>query len=74
MKLNEMDLIGKQSPSLDSVAKKHKMSVTDMSVELDRGIEVEYEHTNDRREAREIALDHLWELPDYYKRLKQVEK
>jgi hypothetical protein len=38
------------------------------------GIEVELEHTNDRDIAREIALDHLFELPDYYTRLKNMEK
>lgn len=37
--------------------------------ELLMGIEIEYEHTNDMAFAREIAKDHLAELPDYYTRL-----
>lgn len=41
--------------------------------ELKRGIEVEYEHTHDYELAREIALDHLAEDPNYYKRLAKIE-
>ncbi len=35
-------------------------------VALARGIEIEREHTNDPAVAREIAMDHLAEHPDYY--------
>lgn len=38
------------------------------------GIEVEKEHTSNVSLAKEIALDHLNELPDYYTRLKTVEE
>jgi len=38
------------------------------------GTAVEMEHTNDRRVAREIAMDHLTEDPDYYKALAKMEK
>lgn len=38
-----------------------------------KGIAVEMEHTNDRRIAREIAMDHLWEDPAYYDKLALVE-
>jgi hypothetical protein len=41
--------------------------------ELEMGIEVELEHTDDKSKAREIALDHLTEIPDYYTRLKKME-
>jgi hypothetical protein len=44
------------------------------SNELKMGIEVEYEHTTDKDTAERIALDHLAELPDYYTRLKKMEK
>lgn len=30
------------------------------------GIEVEMEHTNNKKQAKEIALDHLKENPKYY--------
>jgi hypothetical protein len=41
--------------------------------ELAMGIEAEKEHTNDERTAKNIAKDHLSELPDYYSRLKKME-
>lgn len=40
--------------------------------ELQKGILVEYEHTNNRKIAEEIAKDHLKENPDYYKILKKA--
>lgn len=41
--------------------------------QLRDGTNVEMEHTNDRRIAREIAMDHLREDPDYYKALAKME-
>jgi hypothetical protein len=41
--------------------------------EVQRGILVELEHTPDPRVAYEIAVDHLFERPDYYTRLRQIE-
>jgi hypothetical protein len=37
--------------------------------ELEMGIAVEMEHTDDESVSQEIAMDHLSELPDYYKHL-----
>ena len=37
--------------------------------QLERGTRVEMEHTNKRKIAREIAMDHLVEDPNYYKKL-----
>lgn len=42
--------------------------------ELAMGIEVEYEHSSNKDVAKKIALAHLKELPDYYTRLKKMEK
>lgn len=42
--------------------------------QLAAGIKVELEHTSDRKIAREIAMDHLTEDPNYYKKLKTIEK
>jgi hypothetical protein len=42
--------------------------------ELKIGIKIEMEHTNDEKLAKEIAMDHLTEIPDYYTRLKDMEK
>jgi RNAse (barnase) inhibitor barstar len=40
--------------------------------ELKLGIEIEMEHTSDRKVAREIALDHLFEDPKYYTKFKKT--
>lgn len=42
--------------------------------ELKIGIEVEFEHTDDKDKATEIAMDHLSECPTYYTRLKKMEE
>jgi len=39
--------------------------------QLEMGIKVEMEHTNDPTVAEQIARDHLQEVPDYYTRLKE---
>lgn len=41
--------------------------------ELAMGIEVEYEHTSNKKIATRIALSHLKEFSDYYTRLKKME-
>ena len=41
-------------------------------IELERGIKVEMEHTDDPMIATEIAMDHLREDPDYYNKLEQI--
>ena len=60
--------------TIADVAKKHKMTVEEIQKELDAGIKVEMEHTDSKEKAEEIALDHLLELSDYYKRLDKMEK
>lgn len=42
--------------------------------QLEMGIKVELEHTDCKELAKEIAKDHLKEMPDYYTRLKKMEK
>ncbi len=44
------------------------------AAEIKLGIKIEMEHTDDPALAKEIAMDHLTELPDYYSRLKKMEK
>lgn len=55
--------------SPETLAKKHGVSVSHIHAELKKGIGVEHEHTSDSKIAREIALDHLGEKPDYYSKL-----
>lgn len=42
--------------------------------QIKKGIEIEFEHTNDRDLAREIAKDHLEENKQYYTHLEKMEK
>ena len=42
--------------------------------QLEMGIEIEMEHTKNQKLAEKIALDHLYEDPEYYTKLKKMEK
>jgi hypothetical protein len=59
--------------TIEDIAKRHKMDVELLKVQLENGIKIEREHTKDESLAREIAMDHLFETPDYYIKLKKVE-
>lgn len=66
-------------PSVDTldpkaIARKHGVSLEYIENQLQVGTRVEQEHTMDPDMAREIALDHLLELPDYYTRLEKMEE
>jgi hypothetical protein len=67
--LTELYLVEK---SLEALAKKHDVSVDALKKQLEMGIKVEHEHTEDEDKARRIALDHLDEKPDYYTKLKKA--
>ena len=43
-------------------------------IQLQKGIQIEMEHTTDPFMAEEIAKDHLTEIPDYYDRLTKMEE
>lgn len=66
--------MGKPTPSFEQIMKKHGVSHAALQAQVVKGIEVEKEHVADEATAREIALDHLNELPDYYDRLEKMEK
>jgi hypothetical protein len=72
--VDEEKLLDKPTPTLKDLAKKHDMPLADMGVQLAKGIKAEKEHTTDMLVAKEIALDHLNELPDYYDRLEKMEE
>ena len=59
--------------SVEQIAKKHRMDVSDIQRQLDMGEPIEHEHTKDHKLAMDIALQHLDEFPDYYTRLKKME-
>lgn len=45
----------------------------ELKKQLNKGIKVEMEHTDDRGKAKEIAMDHLFEDPKYYDKLQKIE-
>jgi hypothetical protein len=58
----------------EDIAQKHGVDVELITKELDMGAKVELEHTSHPDLATEISLDHLWEIPDYYTRLRKMEE
>jgi len=67
-------LLDVKTPSPKDIATKHGVALSKIESQLVKGIKVELEHTTDKQVAREIALDHLNEFPDYYDRLEKAEK
>ena len=63
-----------KTPTVGAIAYKHNVTVKSIRQQLSKGIKVEMEHTTDPKVAKEIALDHLNEYPDYYDRLENVEE
>lgn len=63
----------KKFKSPEEIAKKHRLDLSFINKQLESGIKIEKEHTKDPEKAREIALQHLDEIPDYYTRLKKME-
>ena len=59
--------------TVEEIAKKHRLDVSFIQKQLEMGEPIEHEHTKNRELAREIALQHLDEIPDYYTRLKKME-
>jgi hypothetical protein len=60
--------------SLEDIAKHHKMDVEDIKKALINGIKTEMEHTTSKDIAKEIAMDHIYEDPKYYYKLKKIEE
>lgn len=60
--------------SPEEISKKHKVSLEKIMQQVKIGTKVEGEHTTSKSGARITALQHVDELPDYYTRLKKVEK
>lgn len=74
--VNEDKIKGGKADKLTkkNIANKFGVEIAKINKELEMGIKVELEHTNSKKLAKEIAMDHLAEIPDYYTRLKKMEK
>lgn len=69
--------------TLEDLAKKHNVDIKNLEKQLNDGIDVESgEHVKDeskkpkydRETATKIAMDHLFEDPEYYSKLAKMEK
>jgi hypothetical protein len=72
IKKEEVEL--KPVPSLEDSAKKHNVDIETLKKQLEKGIEIEKEHTKDDKVAEKIALAHIDERPDYYIQINKLEK
>jgi hypothetical protein len=50
----------------EDLAEKHGVDLKDIEKEIEVGVRIEMEHTDDKEIATEIAMDHILEFPDYY--------
>jgi hypothetical protein len=60
--------------SIKDIANKHDVPVSKIEKQIQMGKKIEHEHTDSDKLAKEIAMDHLVEFPDYYTRLEKLEK
>ena len=58
--------------TLPQIAKKHGLPIEDLMSQFKLGIKTEMEHTDNKKQAKEIAMDHLAENPKYYTKLKKA--
>jgi len=59
----------KPVPTVEEIAKKHKVSVEEVEKQIKKGTDIEKEHTEDTDTAKQIAHAHVDEALDYYEKL-----
>jgi hypothetical protein len=62
-----------ESACIEDLATRHGVSLEEITNQLEMGLKVEMEHTEDMGVAKKIALDHLAEDPHYYTKLAKME-
>ena len=63
------ELTGDMEEKHQQIADIHSVSVEEIDDQINKGTEVEMEHTSDSDFAHEIAMDHVIEDPKYYDKL-----
>ena len=73
--INEDEIKGGKADGMDieDIADMHGLDIDTMYDEFSKGVQHEMEHTSEPRVAIEIALDHLYEDPEYYTKLEGME-
>ena len=59
--------------SIEDMASHHKVDVDNIIDALEKGVNVELEHTTEMMVAFEIAMDHIYEDLNYYNNLEKIE-
>jgi hypothetical protein len=59
--------------TLEDLAKHHEVEIDEIINAMEKGVNVEFEHTTEMMVAFEIAMDHIYEDLDYYDKLKKIE-
>jgi hypothetical protein len=59
--------------TVSDLANKHEVDITQLLDKMEKGVNVEMEHTNDKSIAIEIAMDHIYEDLYYYDKLEDME-
>lgn len=62
------------SKNVEAIAAHHNVKPMEIVGQLLQGIKIEFEHTNNKEEAEEIAKDHLLEDAQYYTKLAKIEQ
>ena len=62
-------LEGSMEDQHKQLAKMHGVSVEDINAQVKKGTKVEMEHTDSEEIAHEIAMEHVYEDPEYYTKL-----
>lgn len=60
--------------TIKDIADKFNVTVEKIEKQIEMGLKIEMEHTDEKEKAMEISMDHLTEFPDYYTRLIKMEK
>jgi hypothetical protein len=68
----EHKLLDAPTMTVSQLAKKHKVSSTQIEAQIKKGMKHEKEHATDPNVAREIAMDHIKEDPCYYDKLEKA--
>ena len=69
-----MSLKSVKTLTASEIAKKWKLDINKVNSLIDDGAKIEHEHDKSMKNAKEIARDHISERPDYYKKLRKMEK
>lgn len=73
LSIPESKMLDKPTLTATQLAKLHNVDRSHIEDQLQKGIKVEMEHTKQYDTAKEIALDHLKEDPNYYTKLSKAD-